>query len=55
MRQQVVIVAGSLGAGAGLVLDSLERLQASLVIAAVPIGVFHLNLCLFFTYKTLDY
>ena len=53
MRQQIVIVASSLGAGAGLVLDCLERVKASLIIAAVPVSVLHLNLGLFFTFNTL--
>ena len=54
MRQQIVIVASSLGAGAGLVLDCLERLQAGLIITAAPVSVLHLNLGLFFTFNTLN-
>ena len=49
MRHHVVIVAGALGAGAGLVLDSLERLQPGLIIAAALVVVFNLNLGFFFT------
>lgn len=45
----LVKVADALGAGAGLVLDSLERLQPGAVSAAVPVGVLHLNLGLLFT------